>query len=60
MPENDQSLAEAEQYEKKRKLIAELEAAARRIRGDSEAEARALKRQNETAPVDRDGYGGPC
>jgi hypothetical protein len=57
MPEN---LTDAELAEKKRKLIAELEAAARRIHSDSAAEALALKQQYEKALVERDGYGGPC
>jgi hypothetical protein len=43
MPDQDQSLSEAEQAENKRKLIAELEEAARLIRGVSETEAKALK-----------------
>jgi hypothetical protein len=55
MSDKDQSLSEAEQAESKRKLIAELEDAARRIRSDAKAEVRALKQKMWREQVKRDG-----
>jgi hypothetical protein len=55
MSDNDQSSNEGEQAENRRKLIAELEEAARRIRSVSEAEDRALKQKMWREQVKRDG-----
>jgi predicted DNA binding CopG/RHH family protein len=55
MSDKVQRLSDAEQAENKRKLIAELEDATRRIRSVSEAEARALKQKMWREQVKRDG-----
>jgi hypothetical protein len=55
MSDKDQSLSEAEQAESRRKLIAALEDAARRIRSDAKAEVRALRQKMWRGQVKRDG-----